>query len=715
MKLMYFAKYRFELFLFVCLVGYGLLYLTPSSYGLALNLFGMPGEGLLWGKPRGIRSDEWTVWTPYMQSLVNNGFGRFNELSMYREDFRGFNALPIHDWALFFKPQMWPFLVFEPARAFSLHHGIIIVAFLIGWKQLFQYLLADKPYASNLAFVLFSLMLFFSSFSQVWWTTLGPLLAATPWLLLTVLKWRRDSVFYYLLLVYVSAVFLLSHTYPPIIITVAYFGVLLLLIHQKSFFSSPSRFAFTAIACAVGTAIAYAYYHEIISIMSNTVYPGQRVSLSGEVGWVLWLSAIVPYITHSNNQDLMGLNICEIGAAASLLPILAACYLDYRKLTKTDFKILAICSVFLLFFSLWMLAPLPNWIGTSTLLSMVPGRRMLFIVGLVVNYAALYALVSAGVKFSATRHSVFFVSLLAIWLLPSVYSDIELFKKSGWEILAIVLLVCATKYLPISSFSRKTHTMGIVAVAFVINFIYFFDFNPGQSSRPIFDVASSDVIAKLKQEQEQDPRGWLVKPGYPGAILSGAGFNPITTVLIQPQLAFFRELFPEMPEGEFNQVFNRYAHIHLYNKLQPAVPQPDVVQIPIHKVVHKGEQQPLTYFEGEFTGVKQGGFIEVSNLQGNFLTLKGWYLSSAPKFFTNINSTSIYSYISQTRQDVVQAYQDDSLAMSGFHVVIEVPDEALTTLRQEGVCLVTEDLTYGTRLLTHLAAEGELACKRTNP
>jgi len=714
MKPMNFTKYRFELFLLICLVGYGLLYLTPSSYGLALNLFGMHGEGLLWGSPRDIRTDEWTVWTPYMQSLVNNGFGRFNELSMYREDFRGFNALPIHDWALFFKPQMWPFLVFEPARAFSIHHGIIIVAFLIGWKQLFQHLLADKPYASNLAFVLFSLMLFFSSFSQVWWTTLWPLLAATPWLLLTVLKWRRDSLFYYSLLVYVSAVFLLSHTYPPIIITVAYFGLLLLLIHQKSFFKSPLRIVFTSIACVAGTLIAYAYYHEIIPVMTNTVYPGQRVSPPGDTSWWLWLSTIVPYITHSSYKSLTVVNICELGAVSSLLPIMAACFLNYGRLTNIEFKVLAMIAAAVLFFSLWMLVDLPEWFGVPTLFSMVPGQRMVFVVGLLVNYAALYALVSVGAKLSVKRNFIIFVLLLGVWLLPSLYSDVGWFRKSGWEMLSIVLILCIVKYAAHSSNQTQTHTTGILAVAFIINFIYFGGFNPGQSAKPIFEVKSSDAVAELKRMQEQDPRGWLVIQGYRGALLGGVGLNPVTTVLMQPQLTFFRDLFPEMAEDEFNQIFNRYAHIYLYDGLQPTVPYLDTIQIPIHKAINKSDLHLLVYYDGEFKGVKQGGFIEMSNLQGNRLTLKGWHLSSSSKFLTNINSASVYSYISQTRPDVVQAYQDDSLVHSGFNAVLDLSDEAVATIQQEGVCLVTENLTYGTRLLTHLVADHELACKRTN-
>ena len=77
---------------------------TPSSYGALLDTLGASGEGLVVGEPREIRSDEWAVWTPYIQATVNNDFQRINETSIYREDLRNFNGLPLLDWALFFKP-----------------------------------------------------------------------------------------------------------------------------------------------------------------------------------------------------------------------------------------------------------------------------------------------------------------------------------------------------------------------------------------------------------------------------------------------------------------------------------------------------------------------------------------------------------------------------------------------------------------------------------
>ena len=126
-------------FIFAVLVFgglYTLLQLTPSSYGVALGLLGAPGEGLYAFTPHGLRADEWSVWTAYIQAAVNNDFGRVNATSAYGEDLRNFNGLPLLDWALIFKPQFWLFFIAPASWGFSFFHAFWLVAFLIGWRQL---------------------------------------------------------------------------------------------------------------------------------------------------------------------------------------------------------------------------------------------------------------------------------------------------------------------------------------------------------------------------------------------------------------------------------------------------------------------------------------------------------------------------------------------------------------------------------------------------
>jgi hypothetical protein len=113
------------------------------------------------------------------------------------------------------------------------------------------------------------------------------------------------------------------------------------------------------------------------------------------------------------------------------------------------------------------------------------------------------------------------------------------------------------------------------------NIAFFGFFNPILSAKEIFISRDTPIIRSLEKKQRADPRGWLVASGFPGAILNGQGLRSIQHALLSPHLQFFREYFPEMPEAEFNNMFNRYAHIHLVTDNKPYSPQPDVVGVPI--------------------------------------------------------------------------------------------------------------------------------------
>lgn len=64
------------LVLIALLSGYVVAGLTPSSYAVALPVFGAAPRWISLGEPREVRSDEWAVCTPYMQATVWNQFRR---------------------------------------------------------------------------------------------------------------------------------------------------------------------------------------------------------------------------------------------------------------------------------------------------------------------------------------------------------------------------------------------------------------------------------------------------------------------------------------------------------------------------------------------------------------------------------------------------------------------------------------------------------------
>ncbi|MEQ1637407.1 MAG: hypothetical protein ABL903_12000 [Methylococcales bacterium] len=708
----YIKKYWFENVIFILLLLYTLFYFTPSSYAEALKLLGIPNEGLIFSTSKPIRSDEWSVWTPYLQALVNNHFQRFNAYSIYHEDFRNFNALPIYDWALFFKPQFWSFLIAEPARAFSFHHGFLIAAFIVGWKLLIQKILAPYQYASPGIAVSFSLLLFFSGFIQTVWTTMGPIIAIFPWLMLALLSWKRHSISYYALLTYITTVWLLSHTYPPLIISSAYLGLIILGAFQTNFLGNTKRCIFSLLACAIGLLITVYYYRDVIVIMMNTVYPGKRMSVGGEGNIYNWLSTLIPYITHGYNNRAVVVDdiaICEATAVSSLLPLLSLCFANVRTIKQLFCKEIILLSSLAIFFSIWWLLPVPQLIGSLFLLTKVAAHRLFFALGLTFNLIALLVLVRQGAELTLKRLVIFSLLLGLCWCIPDIFEYFKYFKKAAtFEKSTIeMLLIPILGTLWIINHYKKINSTVLVQIlvsgAMLLNIMYFASFNPIQSAQPIFTAKNSEAVAFLKKIAQQDSRGWLVIPGVRSAVLNGLGLKSFTHTLIQPQLHFFRTLFPNMPENEFNNLFNRYANVYLHNIPEPDSPWPDLIRIPLKKVAQQKSAAVISSTACTIN-VENAGNLDFLMLKNKTLYFDGWAMGNEHHYLTNLKNSKLVSYIETPRLDIAAEKKDKDLVLSGFNFEIKLSDEDINLIRQEGFCLFSESHKYGIKTLFHFSA-----------
>ena len=106
--------------------------LTPSHYHDAAYLLGVEHVNPVFGGTRPARSDEWGVATPYFQIAVASDLGPRNLVSPYHEPLKAFFALPSRDWSMTFKPDLWGFLVLDPARAFAFHYAFLAAAGMLG-------------------------------------------------------------------------------------------------------------------------------------------------------------------------------------------------------------------------------------------------------------------------------------------------------------------------------------------------------------------------------------------------------------------------------------------------------------------------------------------------------------------------------------------------------------------------------------------------------
>lgn len=559
------------------------LALTPSHYQLGLRRLGVESQPLL-GTARQIRTDEWMVLTPMTQLAVRGGFKPEDQVSPYGQSLRGFIALPIADWSLAFKPQLWAYWILPPAYAYSMYWAILWGGMLSGYALLLR--LCGVP--MSLA-VLGSVILWMSHFVQVWWTGPAPAFALAPWPAVILLSQLRTAA-KCILVPYAAAVWMFGVLYPPYQIpTVLALGALALGL-RRDVISLRSLVVVVGSGCAV-LAIGYAYLHDVIEVMRSTVYPGSRVSSGGGLSSVQLASHVLPYLSTFNFAPLIGKsNECEVAVVSTALPLLLLCCIEYRSLSSAlrqeAWPLCIIGGTLALMFA-WIALPIPSVVGRVLLWHYVPPYRMTWAFGMLLTLAAVALLARVNVRFSLARVAVFCAGMLVSWLVGQRWS-MDLGQRVAlqafdWFELAAIACIClawvAASYLKRTLGCDDRLMLGVAAAAAGI--VTFGTFNPVQQAHDIFEIPPSARQEEFRAQARANPNGWLVTPGMYGAILNGAGIPAINHCLPAPQLEFFRAVFPEIAPAQFNDIFNRYANVMVRSDGGARLLQEDAVVVPM--------------------------------------------------------------------------------------------------------------------------------------
>lgn len=580
------SRLFYTVFVLLLLLG-GIIYVgntwSPSSYAVVLkNIFQSRSTGLVAGKPRCIRSDEFAVITPLTQATVNNGFHRYNETSFYGEDLRMVYSLPVLDWGILFKPTMWLYVFVNPAYAFSFHHYALIFLFLLGYTRLFN-ILGGSPVNS----LLLSLVLFWTGFTQYWWTALGPTLAFFPWLLITMnLEARfflKLGLFYWF-----TACWILSFFYPPVIISLAFVGAVILFAFRPELFRIRPVVGF-GLATVAAVATVGLYLENYLFATWKTVYPGQRVTMGGTVSFNLWVSQFLPTSQIKNHGSLIGANICEIGTVGTVYFLLTFCFLNYARYKEIDFsdhiRCLIALGIGLLMIWAWMLLPLPSWVGMPLLWNRVQPVRMLYAAGVLLLLIAFVCAASLGLKLSWTRFGIFSAVTILGWYLYKQVMYKVAFSRS-WRDVVVILPVAACVLLAKRIGERRANT-AMLLTSCLIGSLAFADFNPIQSAWPIFNRRETPISRWLDQLAGASPDRVISvaiatsQKNTLGATLNGWGYRSTAHVLATPRLDIWRQKFPALSDTELNDIFNRYAHINLTTAEKPQLLGDDAVTVPI--------------------------------------------------------------------------------------------------------------------------------------
>src|SRR5690606_38672342 len=112
-----------------------------------------------------------------------------------------------------------------------------------------------------------------------------------------------------------------------------------------------------------------------------------------------------------------------------------------RSLVKSQKIVIAMFIFTIIAMSLWMLVSSPEWLARLTLLDRVPGIRIMWALGLTVNFLAIYALMVCDIRFTLVRALVFLIVSVGIYSAACVLHGQPIGEKSAWELIAPLILI----------------------------------------------------------------------------------------------------------------------------------------------------------------------------------------------------------------------------------------------------------------------------------
>lgn len=572
----------------IVVVGVALVYVgfqfSPSSYSLALAQLGESVSPWV-GVPQPIRSDEWAILTPLFQAAVNNDFHQVNETSFYGEDLLSIFGLPLFNWGLIFKPQLWLFFVVSASFAYSFYWASMAALMLVGWSVLLRTFGFSKTSAG-----LISTLLFFSPFVQAWWTIFHSQLAFFPWILLAIVG-VKSSIRTVAALALLIPVWWISFFYVPGIPPLLFLGIVLCVAFHPEILTW-RRITAVLGGGAVGVGITLLYFRPILSAYANSVFPGQRWVEGGALPDWLAASQFLPGTTTEGYTNLIGSNISEVSTVASWLPVLALCTIDVGAVRsgwsrnvalRRDLRRIGTLAIGWGVLTLWQVASLAGPLSYAFGFGLSPEQRTLFGSGAFLVIAAGYAIERLPIRLTARRLGFFSLVVVCGWLAASVQLQPSNVLVPRDELIVLVPIIALFPFLlvtPVSNtLNARRTTITVLAVVPVV--AGWGLFNPVQRTDVIFEKPDTEVTRSLDALAQERGDHAIAAPGFSGGVLNGIGYRSVSHIIPTPSPHLFKKYFPTMDEGRFNTLFNRYENVGLADVDTPTLLTPDYIQLPL--------------------------------------------------------------------------------------------------------------------------------------
>lgn len=571
-------KYRYVI-AFAVLAVCVLFELSGSSIGQwASSLPGAENDGLIFGRPRGCRTDEYALFTGMSFAQYYDPQGSwpyFGEvMRATTTDMFMIYGQPVLDPSILLRPFQIGFLVFGLSRGISFFWSARLIALFMASFELGRVITKDKR---GLSLAYAALVALAPTVS--WWFSINSLVEMIICLSVIAVCFsryvleesKRKRILLIVLCAYACLVFIFS-IYPAWQVPLAY--VLLAIVVAIAIQNrSGLRVALKAdklplVLCAVAAiacvaAVAVHSFDAIIAEM-NTDYPGDRNDVGGSYGLSLFRYPIALFLAFVAPSASSGLSIGlpeVLTAFMDFFPLgvvlAAVTYIRTRRIDPVSVGLI----VSIVFLGAYIALGFPELVAKLTLMGKtIPARAIVAF-----SFANLLLLFREISKFARPEKLggsrfdrgfavvVVCVCVVAAACLTALcWMNDENFL--GGIKLAVVFVCLLLVWVVVVFGKQKLFIAACIAIAVVSGGFV----NPVQ--RGIDVVDQNPLITQMRQVAKENPGvKWVGALDWMSNITLFAGVPSINSTNIYPNEELWKVLDPS---GESKEVWNRYAHLH---------------------------------------------------------------------------------------------------------------------------------------------------------
>ena len=520
-------------------------------------------SGLIFGEPRGIRSDEWAVLTPMMFSQQFDGFNYFSNLVRGdTTDVAMIYALPIMEFIQIFRPFQIGFLILGVAKGLSFFWCGRFIALFLVMIELGMILTKKNKTLS----VLMAFLITLAPIVQWWFAVNGiaEIFIFGGLAIIALYKYMNSQSFkkrlLYLFLMYVCAGGYFLVIYPSWQVPMVYVFLMIAIwvIVQNRKECKMKWYDWISIAIMIFAFIGSMAYilikssDTIIAVM-NSLYPGARAETGG--GAVNEYFQYIMNILLPFKEGGLIINQSEAAIMFTLFPmgIIIAGILFFKEKKKD--LLLILLFVAYIFLSIWCIFGFPEIIAKITLLSNSQAKRAMLAVG-TLDVLILVRSLSLIEKPIKRIPALIISALLTIFMVYKCERQnveyITLIIGIAMGIMCIYLFYMIFRYK--AKYAKYFLSVGIIFVMIMSGLTV----NPVQKG--VDFIYESNIIKKVQEINSEEQGKWIVEGlGFPAAnYFLMAGVPIINSTNTYPDLDRWNKIDTEK---KYQDVYNRYAHI----------------------------------------------------------------------------------------------------------------------------------------------------------